>query len=162
MESNNLFTLNESVKNNLDFRWIMEQDRIPIVEDAVYLGMPKRGRSKRAARTFILWFFRTESQRQLLEHTKGKRVNETVFGSCGGFSSLGPVTEQIFPQYYHNLLGRMPPSEHFIAPNILPANWRILKERVVLPYLNERARNGPKVETTPLERRLADWVRMNR
>jgi hypothetical protein len=37
-----------------------------------------------------------------------------------------------------------------------------LKERVILPYLQERARQGSSVGIYQLERRLADWLRVNR
>jgi len=56
----------------------------------------------------------------------------------------------------------MPPSEYFTNTNILPANWLTLKERVVMPYINERARKENAEEAYSLERRLADWMRMNR
>ena len=162
MESGALFTLGQDSKNNLDFRWIMEQNRIPITEDTVFLGIPKRGRSQKAARAFVMWFFRTESQRLLLEYSKANRINENVFGVCGGFSSLSSVTEQIFPLFYPELLGRMPPPEFLMPPNVLPENWPVIKERVVIPYLHERARKGAAGETYPLEKRLSDWLRMNR
>ena len=162
MESGALFTLGQDSKNNLDFRWIMEQNRIPIKEDTVFLGIPKRGRSQKAARAFVLWFFLTENQRLLLEYNKANRINETVFGLCDGFSALSPVTEQIFPLFYPELLGRMPPPEFLMPPNVLPENWAVIKERVVLPYLHERARKGSTEETYPLEKRLSDWLRMNR
>jgi hypothetical protein len=162
MESNALFTLSEESKNNLDFRWIMENSRIPITENAVFLGMPKRATALKASREFIQWFFRVESQRQLMEYSRLNRVNEIVFGICDGFSSIVPVTEQIFPRYYSNLLGRMPPAEYLMAPNMLPANWPEIKERTVLPYLNDRARVSSEEEAYPLERRIADWQRLNR
>jgi len=162
MESSDLFTLSEDRKSHLDFRWIMEQDRIPVKEDYVYLGIPKRAKSQRAARAFIQWFFRIDSQRSLLEYFRVNRLNENIFGICGGFSSLNLVTEQIYPLFYPELLGRMPPSEHFTFPNVLPGNWITLKERVVLPYLHERARSESVIDVIPLERRLSDWLRLNR
>jgi ABC-type glycerol-3-phosphate transport system substrate-binding protein len=162
MESSALFTLSQDSKNTLDFRWITEQEKIPITEDIVFLGITKKGRSKSAARAFIQWFFRTENQRLLLEYTKANRINETVFGICGGFSALSPVTEQIFPFFYPELLGRMPPPEFLMPPNMLPVNWAEIKERVILPYLHERARSESAEETNSLERRLSDWLRMNR
>jgi len=162
MESSKLFTLSEESKNALDFRWIMEENKIPISEDAVFLGIPKRGKSPKAAKAFVQWFLKTENQRLLLEFSKSNRINETVFGICGGFSAIAAVTEQIFPRYYPSLLGRMPPSEFLAAPNILPRNWVVIKERVVLPYLHNRARIRQSEETQSLEKRLADWQRVNR
>ena len=162
IDSSDLFILSQDTKNLLDFRWIMEQNRIPITEDLVYLGIPKGAKSQTAARTFILWFFRTENQRRLLEYFRINRINENIFGICGGFSALSTVTDQVFPLFYPELLGRMPPSENFMQPNILPRNWGTIKERVILPYLHERARVASAEDTSALERRLAEWMRMNR
>jgi ABC-type glycerol-3-phosphate transport system substrate-binding protein len=161
-ESSELFLLSEESKNLLDFRWLKEQDSIPVTEDSVYLGIPKRGKSKKAAEAFIIWFFRIENQRRILEYSRVNRINENIFGICGGFSALSQVTEQIYPLFYPELLGRMPPSEYFMLPNILPANWLTIKERVIMPYLHERARKERSDDVYPLERRLADWLRMNR
>ena len=162
MDSSTLFVLSDERKNNLDFRWIMEQGLIPVTENSVYLGIPRGARSQRAARAFILWFFQVENQRLLLEQSRTFRINESVFGISGGFSSLIPVTEQIYPVFFPELLGRMPPSENFTPANILPSNWVILKERVILPFLHERSRVESSGQTAPLERRLSDWLRLNR
>jgi len=162
MESDDLFLLKDDRKNHLDFRWIMEQNKTPVMDDIVYMGIPKRGRSRAATRAFIQWFFTIETQRSLLEFSKSNRINENIFGISGGFSALSVVTEQIYPLFYPELLGRMPPSEHFYLPNILPVNWPVMKERVVLPYLYERARRENAAEIYPLERRLSDWMRQNR
>jgi hypothetical protein len=161
MDSRDLFTLNEDSKNNLDFRWIMEQDKVPINEDMVFIGIPKKAKSQRAARAFIQWFFQIESQRLLMEYYRINRI-ENVFGICGGFSALEPVTEQIFPRFYPELVGRMPPSEYLTPSNILPGNWAAIKERVVLPYLHDRARSEKADEISPLERRLLDYMRVHR
>ena len=162
MDSRDLFTLTDESKSNLDFRWIMERDRVPINEDIIFLGIPRRAKSKNAARAFILWFFQIENQRLLMEYSRANRINENVFGICGGFSALSPVTEQIFPRFYPELLGRMPPSEYFMPPNVLPGNWAAIKERVILPFLHDRARSQRADEIYPLERRLSDWMRINR
>jgi len=160
IESSGLFLLGDDAVNTLDFRWIMERERIPITEDTVYLGISKWSKSQAAAKAFIMWFFKVENQRLLLEYSRLNRINENIFGISGGFSALNAVTEQIYPLFYPELLGRMPPSEYFVLSNTLPAKWVSIKERVVLPYLNDRARNAD--EGNSLERRLADWVRLNR
>jgi ABC-type glycerol-3-phosphate transport system substrate-binding protein len=162
MESNTLFTLSEDSRNNLDFRWITEQNKIPLTEGSVYLGLPKKGKSFKAASAFVQWFFRPETQRQILEESRANRMNETVFGICGGFSALSSVTEEIFPKFYPDLLGRMPPSEFLNPPNNLPQNWVILKRRVIFPYLHDRARVSKADEILSLERRISDWTRVNR
>jgi len=162
IESNDLFSLGEEVRKNLDFRWIMEQNKIPVTEDTVYLGIPKKARSKKAARAFIQWFFNADTQRRLLDFSKVNRINESIFGICGGFSSLSSVTEQVYPLFYPELLGHIPPSENFTPPNVLPGNWAEIRERAVLPYLHDRARREKADEVYSLEKRLADWKRVNR
>ena len=161
MESSDLFILSEDRKNNLDFRWIMEQNRIPVIEDSVYMGIPKKAKAQRAAMAFIQWFYQPDTQRQLLEYSRMYRINENSFGICGGFSALTSVTEQIYPLFYPELLGRMPPSDNFSLPNILPGRWAEIKERVVLPYLHARARSESTANVVSLERRLLDWIRLN-
>lgn len=162
MDSSRFFILPEERQANLDFRWITAKEAIPLDEGAVYYGIHKKTKAAKASEAFTLWFFNTETQRLLLEAGKNKRLNETSFGIAGGFSSMKPVTEQIFPQFYPGLLGHMPP-ESFLSPaNILPRNWMTIKERIILPYLKERIRHASREEVRPLERRISDWYRLNR
>jgi len=162
MDSDIFFTLAEDQQNNLDFRWLAERNTIPLAEESVYLGLAKKGKAPKAAAAFLRWLFSAETQRNLLELSRQNRMLETSFGISGGFSAMRPVTEQIFPQFYLGLLGRMPPSEFLSPPNILPVNWISMKERVILPYLHDRARHPNQEEIYQLERRLADWQRVNR
>jgi len=162
MESDVFFNLSEDRKTNLGFRWIMEQNNIHLTEGPVSMGIPKKVKSQKAAKAFIRWFFNVENQHQLMEYTRANRINETVFGICGGFSAIGPVTEQIFPRFYPELLGRVPPSEYLMPYSDLPGNWAVLKERVILPYLNERSRSKSAESVYSLENRLSDWIRSNR
>jgi len=162
MDSGSFFTLAEDQQNNLDFRWLAEQDVIPLTEGAIYLGLTKKSKSPKAAEAFLRWFFSADTQRNLLERSRKNRLSETSFGISGGFSAMRPVTEQVFPQFYQGLLGHMPPAEFLSPANILPINWMALKERVILPYLHDRARQPDQEEISQLERRIADWLRINR
>ncbi|MDR2717192.1 MAG: extracellular solute-binding protein [Treponema sp.] len=162
MDSGSFFILAEDQQNNLDFRWLAEGDSIPLTERTVYLGLVKKGKAPKAAEAFLRWFFSADTQRGLLEKSRQNRLAETSFGISGGFSAMRPVTEQVFPQFYQGLLGHMPPAEFLSPANVLPINWMTLKERVILPYLHDRARQPDSEEISPLERRLADWLRINR
>ena len=162
MDSDVFFTLEEDQRNSLDFRWLAERNTIPLAEKSVYLGLAKKGRAPKAAEAFLRWFFSMETQRGLLEKSRQYRMIETTFGIGGGFSAMRPVTEQVFPQFYPGLLGHMPPEDFLSPANILPGNWMSLKERVVLPYLHERSRQSGSADITQLERRLSDWLRVNR
>jgi hypothetical protein len=161
MDSDRFFTLAEDQQNNLDFRWIAEEDTIPIAEATVYLGLAKKGKAPKAAEAFLRWFLNADTQRTILERSRQNRIFETSFGISGGFSAMRPVTEQIFPQFYHGLLGHIPPADFLSPPNILPVHWMALKERVVLPYLHDRARQTDRTGIYELENRLADWRRIN-
>jgi hypothetical protein len=162
MDSSRFFTLPQERRAALGFRWIAEKEIIPLDEKTIYLGIHKKARARKAALAFAKWFFQTDTQRLLLESGKNKRLNETSFGISGGFSAMRTVTEQIFPQFYPSLLGHMPPESFLSPPNILPRNWTVIKERVILPYLRERIRIPNREEISPLERRIAEWHRLNR
>jgi ABC-type glycerol-3-phosphate transport system substrate-binding protein len=162
MKSSEFFTLAEEQRSKLDFRWIAENNSIPLSEDAIYYGICKAGKSKKAAAAFTQWFFREETQRLFLETAKTMRMNETLFGIGNGFSALRTVTEQIFPQFYPSLLGHMPPEAFLSPPNILPWNWTAIKEAVILPYLRKRIRASGRTEVRSLEKQLTDWLRLNR
>ena len=158
MNSAELFTLSQEQRSNLEFRWIAENNTIPVSEDTVYYGIHKRGKAKKAADAFTEWFFQAETQRRFLEISKEQRMNETYFGISNGFSAIRTVTEQIFPLFYPSLLGHIPPSAFLSPPNILPQNWIALKAQVIIPYLHARIRQQ---DTRPLERRISDWYRTN-
>lgn len=162
MNSMDFFTLTQESRTNLDFRWIAEQDTIPLFEETVYYGIYKKGKAKKAATAFTQWFFQAETQRLLLEISRKQGIHETLFGISSGFSALRIVTEQIFPQFYPSLLGHMPPESFLSPPAILPRNWMSVKERVILPYLHDRIRSQSREEIRSLERRITDWYRLNR
>lgn len=162
VNSCDFFTLPEDRQKALDFRWLAEKNSIPLNEGSVYLGIARKGKAPKSARAFVDWFFQAHTQRHILEKTRDFRMLETSFGIGGGFSALRPVTEQVFPQFYPGLLGHIPPQDYFAPGNVLPKNWASLKEHAVLPYLHERSRHANRNEVVSLERRIADWIRLNR
>ena len=161
MNSGRFFTLPQDQQNNLDFRWIAQEDTIPLDEESVYFGLAKKSKAPQAAEAFLRWFFSMETQYRILEENLKDRMFETSFGISGGFSAMRPVTEQVFPQFYQSLIGHMPPADFLSPPNILPANWIDLKKQVILPYLHDRARHPDENNIYQLERRLTDWMRVN-
>jgi len=162
MESSRFFTLPEERRAGLDFRWIAERNLIPLDEQTIYLGVSKKTKAWKGAGAFIRWFFSQETQRTLLEAARNNRMSETSFGIAGGFSGMRLVTEQVFPQFYPDFLGHTPPETYLSPPNILPQNWMDIKEKVILPYLRERSRVPHRDDVRSLERRIAEWYRLNR
>jgi ABC-type glycerol-3-phosphate transport system substrate-binding protein len=162
MSSSDFFTLPQEYRANLDFRWIAKEETIPISEAMVYFGVYRHTRARKAAEAFIQWFFREDTQRFFLENARDKRLNETRFGIANGFSALRTVTEQVFPQFYPGLLGRMPPGSFLSPPNILPRNWMDVKEQVIFPYLHDRIRSDSRSDVRSLDQQLREWNRLNR
>ncbi len=165
--SDGFFTLDDETRSALDFRWVAADQSIPVSEDATYLGLAKRGRARQAAEAFIQWFYKQETQKNLLETAKRLRTREASFGIAGGFSSIKAVTEQVFPRYYPGLLGHVPPAEYLETPNILPEDWAAIKTRVVIPYLKDRCSSesgtqvGDGLGPASLDERLKEWYRRN-
>jgi hypothetical protein len=79
------------------------------------------------------------------------------FGIAGGFSSLKSINETIFPSYYPNLLGNMPPEENLQDISILPSKWQSLKERVVEVYLLDAVDTTKEEPTTSMDALITEW-----
>ena len=166
MNSSGFFTLSEERKMILNYRWIAYNGKIPLNDDCIFYGISQSTAAEKAAETFTLWFFSGETQRQLLEFSGEKRLNELYFGIAGGFSAMRTVTEQIFPRFYPELLGHLPTEDLLSPPNILSSNWMVIRERAIVPYLRERIRQQGEGDTRPdirpLDQRINDWNRLSR
>jgi hypothetical protein len=56
-------------------------------------------------------------------------------------------------------LGNTPLPESILAPEILPARWPSLKQRVVLPFLIDAANSSHFEPTETLAHRLEEWAK---
>ena len=87
-----------------------------------------------------------------------KNLPSKEFGIAGGFSSLKPITEKVFPQYYPLLLAHLPQNSTLKTPLILPNNWETLKTEIIFPYLLEATiYSENKKEEPSLEKRIKEW-----
>jgi hypothetical protein len=93
------FYLPPEIRSTFDFRWMASDDIIPVLDDALYIGIPAAADAKPAAQAFLLWFFSLDTQAELISSTQFKRMR--TFGIAEGFSSLPAVNENLIPQYYH-------------------------------------------------------------
>ncbi len=84
-------------RQNLEFRWLGENDRIPVTEEIVHAGALRRSRNPRGARRFLLWLFQPQTQIRLMETNHFKRL-PGVFGVAGGLPALVSVAEKDLPQ----------------------------------------------------------------
>ncbi|MDR2899953.1 MAG: ABC transporter substrate-binding protein [Treponema sp.] len=161
LTSYDFFTMGEETRSQLAFRYISHNNVIPVDERMIYMGIIKKGKAREAAKKFVEWFYQDETQRKLLAYTRQNRLSDKLFGIGNGFSALRTVTESVFPQFYPNLLGHIPPANYLSPPNILPRNWMTIKEQVILPYLHERIRNEDRESIKTLEQRISDWYKLN-
>ena len=161
MSSDDLFVLPQDKIQNIDFRWITRDNRTPVVDGMIYLGVCTKTPHLDATEAFLIWFFNEKTQRELLDRGKKIGTMESTFGISGGFSSLKEVNEKIFPLLYPSLLGHQPPSDTLTVPHILPNNWETLKKEILIPYLVDvaAAPEGKENAVLSLNDRIAAWIK---
>ncbi|MCQ2249464.1 MAG: hypothetical protein MJZ50_10695 [Treponema sp.] len=157
--SNRFFTLTDAQSSILSFRWLVHDNKIPVEDDIVTLGLYNASENKAAAELFIGWLFKEETQQKLIERTENMKLDSVNFGIAGGFSSLRNVNEKYYPAFYRQLLGNMPPENFLVMPNILPFRWESLKANVIIPYLVDTTSTEEKKSIPTLEERIAEWTK---
>ena len=140
-------------RQNLDFRWLGEKDRIPVGEEILHAGALRGSRNPRGARRFLLWLFQPQTQILLMETNHFKRL-PGVFGVADGLPALAAVAENDLPQPHHYpaFVGHIPPRDMLLGPGLLPVGWGAVRDGVVLPWLREAVVAG--TAQTPLRRKL--------
>ena len=139
---------------DLEFHYIGEENRIPVLDDIVFAGIPKKARNRNAARAFIIWFFQPETQLLCMETARFKRMR--TFGIAEGFSPFYKINEQNFPQFYPELGGHIPPPEFLKFPEPLPLEWHTIKNEVLKPYLTREAGHTGSIES--FDTLLQKWM----
>ncbi|MDR2481376.1 MAG: hypothetical protein LBD07_03670 [Spirochaetaceae bacterium] len=157
MDSSSYFTLYEGQSNQLNFRWLAGESKIPVLENNVSFGICRSSKSKKAAADFSHWFFNEDTQRLFLEMSFNNKLNTFIFGIAGGFSAMQSVSEFIFSQYYDSLLGYMPPAGMLSVQSSLPSNWPEIKETVIIPYMLSEIRGKDK---SALQDKINDWKKI--
>jgi len=156
---NDFFTLSNEQSSGLSFRWITQNNKIPVEDNLITMGLYKKSQHVPQAEKFIQWFFMEENQKQMLERIASMNIDSKSFGISGGFSSIQSVNEQIFPSFYRQLLGNVPSQKHIAIQNILPSHWQIIKEKVIIPFLVDSTKTNNEEEQKSLEQRILEWNR---
>lgn len=157
--SDSFFTLAESQKEGLDFRWLENRQTIPVEDNIICLGIYRNSSKYHECEEFISWFFKPETQKKLLERNRSMNLGTVDFGIAGGFSSIKIINENVFPVYYRNLLGNLPSEKNLSVPKMLPLRWSSLKERVIIPYLQESTDTSSTKPVISLEERISNWTK---
>jgi len=127
------FSLLEGKGEERDFRWLSHENRIPVEEEVLFIGIPGNAKNKKSALVFLEWFFAPDTQQEILKMNHRKRLK--VFGIGNGFSALQKVNELYFPQAYAKLIGHIPAANMLSFPQNLPVDWREIKSQVIIPWL---------------------------
>lgn len=153
--SGDFFSLPSDQTFGVDFRWLSNSSKIALEDEIVMLGVYRKSTNTKNAFDFVIWLFKAETQKSILERNQNMHLDITTFGIFGGFSSIKNVNEQIFPSFYKNLLGNVPRENELVCPNPLPPRWKSLKERVVLPFLSDATKTDAQPKT--MEEFLSTW-----
>lgn len=157
--SDTLFCTAPEKLQDVDFRWIRKDEKLPVEDDMVSMGMYKYAKNSAAAELFIIWFMNAANQKAMLEWRASLNLYTRTFGISGGFSSIHSVNERVFPIFYPELLGNLPPAEYLSVPNILPTNWNQIKANVILPYLLAETNTNNPVHGKTIDQLTTEWRR---
>jgi ABC-type glycerol-3-phosphate transport system substrate-binding protein len=146
------FALPEEKRRDFDFRWLSQDNLIPVMDNALFAGVTRSSRQKAGARTFLSWFCSFAVQQSLLAVNQSRRIG--VFGVTDGFSALKSINEKDLPQKYPLLLGHIPMENILAFPGPLPDNWVKVRDAVIRPWIEQAAAGQ---ESDPLEKKLEDW-----
>jgi ABC-type glycerol-3-phosphate transport system substrate-binding protein len=146
------FALPVEKRHDLDFRWLSQDNIIPVMDDVLFGGVLRSSRNKGEARAFLQWFSSPAVQQTLLNVNQLKRIG--VFGVTDGFSALKTINERDLPQKYPILLGHIPLDSILSFPGLLPDNWVKVRDSVVMPWIAQTASGQ---ESRPLDKTLDEW-----
>lgn len=157
--SDQLFKTIKNQDFGIDYRWIVQDKKIPIEDSMIMLGIYKDCQNQPGATEFISWFFDADNQQMILERKEKLNLDTELFGISGGFSSVRDVTEHILPVFYTHLLTNLPPSQMLSVPQKLPARWDSYKSLVVEPYLRSIITAQPEDTVMSMEDLESEWRR---
>lgn len=150
----------KAIKNQdlqIDYRWVCQDDVIPIEDSYTMLGIYKKAKNIVGATEFITWFFQSENQKQILERKIDFNLDTDLFGIAGGFSSIRDVNEHILPIYYTHLLSNLPPATMLEVPQKLPIRWDCVKSSVIDVYLRDSIVAEDKTTVPSIRSLETEW-----
>ncbi len=160
ISSKKYLALDESRRSTLKTYWFAYDNKIPVDDTAVFLGILSNGKSKDAAEAFIKWFYRIDTQKKLMEQLKLYRLDEIDFGIANGFSAVIDITEKVFPLYYKELLGKTPPKQMIASVNGVSKLWDNFFTKYLVPIIYEwLAAEEPFDINTRISQEYIKWTK---
>ncbi len=144
--------LSEDTRNQIDFSWIWDGERIPVLDNSVFIGVSNESNNRAGAFEFMRWLFTYENQQTLIQRSHSVQLRS--FGIANGFSTLIAINETVIPRQYPQLLDRISLAELLWSQARMPIYWRQLREEVIGHWLSQRLSNEA-IESLP--ERITAW-----
>lgn len=140
-------------KDQLEFVWIKNEDKITVGSNAVYAGVPEAAENPEAAFAFLQWFLDYDNQNKLLFLAQKNRKED--FGIFGGFSSIQDVSQLVFPDYFKDLKNRVPFDQDIRVVYPVTENLNALYEQVMIDWVFENLQGNNSLN---LELEITRWL----
>ena len=153
MKISEFLLLPATIRENLDFRWFSNNERISVCDDVIFIGKTRQSRKTKTTDAFLSWLFMPETQVKLLETAQFDRMRS--FGVAGGLSSVVSVNIDALPRFFPFLIGHIPDRDLLDFPNRLPEGWEDMRDSIIVPWLSAATSRepGPK----PLGEHIRQW-----
>ena len=135
--SSKLFIISREQDLNIDYRWISQDNKIPVEDDMIMMGIYKKTENLANASEFITWFFHTETQESILKRKSTMSLDTDSFGIAGGYSSIPEVSEKILPTYYTQTMSNLPPANLISYDSRYNARWTSYETKVIQPFIKQ-------------------------
>ncbi len=156
--SDSFFTIPSFNFDSINYKWLSNQDIIIAEDNIVMAGIYNSCKTIEEAQVFMTWLINDGTQKILLDRQRSMNLDKETFGIASGFSSLISVNEKVFPLYYKNLLGHIPPVKTIRSPySTFPPRWKSLKERVIIPFLTDSTNTSSTETVKSISDRLDNW-----
>ncbi len=155
--SDRLMSLPEDQLEKLDFRWICNDGKIQVEDDAIMMGIHSASKNKAAAKKFLIWFMSEDSQKKMLERKFAMRLRTQTFGIASGFSAIQSVNKNIFPLYYRHLMSNIPMGDYLKMPQTFISDWSYIKSKIILPFILASTEESAP-QTKPLANLYDEYV----
>jgi len=158
--SSSFFTIPSAYFDEIHYKWLSGENTIIAEDDIVMLGILNSSENVEQSKKFISWLVNEKTQKGLLERTRKMHLDKETFGIASGFSSVINVNENVMPSYYENLRGHIPEAKTIRSPySTFPSRWTSLKDRVIIPYLEDATKTDPTEEFKSMEYRIDSWTK---
>ena len=157
MTSDEFFSLPDDKIHSLEYRWLCYEDKIPLEDDMVFLGLYRKSENTTNAEKFIVWLLSEETQQKVVERNQSMKLNTLNFGVLGGFSSLQSVNEKVLTKYTPSLRKNLPLPDYLESINLYPEQWQSIKESVIYPYLLDSTNTSVGLDEIPISQRMKHW-----